>query len=153
MFSRTTKLKLITVTKDFLLGSRLLQLFQPFSKLFSFLHNFNLVTAWIHKHKKDKMLMNDFYTPVRTYDNRLKSFATIVEHYKINENPVCYLEFGVSGGGSFKWFLEHCKHPSSSFYGFDTFEGLPEDWGVFTKGDMIAPIPDVNDSRAHFIKG
>jgi O-methyltransferase len=153
MFNRATKLRFITRTKDFLLGSRILQVFQPFNKLFGFLYNFNLLTSWVHKHKNDKMLMNDFYKPVRNYDNRLKSFAAIVAHYKLNENPISYLEFGVSTGGSFRWFLKNCTHPGSAFYGFDTFEGLPEDWGVFAKGDMIAPIPEVNDARAHFIKG
>ncbi len=153
MFNRATKLKFITRTKDFLLGTRLLQLLQPFNKLYSFLYNFNLLTSWVHKHKNDKMLMNDFYTPKRNYDNRLKSFEAINAHYQLNETPVSYLEFGVASGGSFKWWLGHCPHASSRFYGFDTFEGLPEDWGLFAKGDMHSPIPEVNDSRALFIKG
>lgn len=153
MFSRTTKLKLITWTKDFLLASRLLQVFKPLNKLFFFLYNFNLLTSWVHRHKKDKVLMNDFYRSKRHYDDRLKSFAAITEHYRLNDTPVCYLEFGVCGGYSFRWFLEHCRNSESRFYGFDTFEGLPEDWGVFAKGDMIAAIPDVNDTRAMFIKG
>ncbi len=153
MFSRRTKLKYITLTKDFLLASRLLQIFQPLNKVFAFFYNFNLLTSWVHKHKKDKMLMNDFYSPVRDYDKRLASFAAIAAHYKLNDNPVCYLEFGVAYGHSFKWFLKNCIHPSSEFYGFDTFEGLPEDWGLFAKGDMHSVIPDVNDNRAHFVKG
>ncbi len=153
MSARMTKLRVIKFLKDFLLVSRLLQLLQPFNKLFFFIYNFNLLTSWVHKHKKDKALMNDFYRPVRNYDDRLKSFTAIVDHYKLNEMPVCYLEFGVASGNSFKWFLKNCTNQSSCFYGFDTFEGLPEDWGLFAKGDMHSAIPEINDSRGMFIKG
>lgn len=153
MSLRTKKLSVIKFTKDFLLATRLLQLFQPFNKLFGFIYNFNLLTSWVHKHKKDKMLMNDFYVPVRDYNNRLKSFAAIVESYNLKDNPVCYLEFGVFGGTSFKWWLSHCDNPDSRFYGFDTFEGLPEDWGLFAKGDMQSGIPQIDDKRGLFIKG
>jgi len=97
--------------------------------------------------------MNDFYKPSRNYDDRLKSFAAIAQYYKLNEVPVCYLEFGVASGHSFKWWINTCANPLSAFYGFDTFEGLPEDWGLFSKGDMQSPIPEVNDKRAQFIKG
>lgn len=153
MSLRDNKLKVIKFTKDFLLATRLLQIFQPFNKLFGFIYNFNLLTSWVHKHKRAQLLTNDFYRPVRHYDDRLKSFKAISEHYKLNESPVSYLEFGVAYGGSFKWWLAECTHPESRFYGFDTFEGLPESWGVFSKGDMHSPIPEVNDGRASFYKG
>jgi O-methyltransferase len=153
MSARMRKLSVIKFTKDFLLATRLLQLLQPLNKFFYTIYNFNLLTAWVHKHKKDKMLVNDFYTPIRHYDNRLNSFAAISAHYKLDEIPVCYLEFGVASGHSFKWWIKNCADPASRFYGFDTFEGLPEDWGLFSKGDMHSPIPEVNDNRALFIKG
>ncbi|MFI5196748.1 MAG: hypothetical protein ACHQD8_06640, partial [Chitinophagales bacterium] len=73
MFSRPAKLRLITRAKDFLLATRVLQVLQPFNKLFAFIYNFNLLTAWVHKHKKDNLLINDFYRPVRHYEDRLKS--------------------------------------------------------------------------------
>jgi O-methyltransferase len=153
MSLRSTQLGIIKFTKDFLLATRLLQLLQPFNRLFGFIYNFNLLTSWVHKNKKAQMLTSDFYRPVRRYDDRLKSFEAIAEHYKLKETPVCYLEFGVAHGGSFKWWLNTCKNPDSKFHGFDTFEGLPESWGVFAKGDMHSPIPEVNDNRATFYKG
>ena len=97
--------------------------------------------------------MNDFYTPKRNYDNRFNSFSAIIDAYKLNDSPLCYLEFGVSGGSSFRWWLKNCTNKSSRFFGFDTFEGLPEDWGHFAKGAMQAGIPEVNDDRVKFIKG
>jgi hypothetical protein len=153
MSLRTTQLRIIKFTKDFLLATRLLQIFQPINKLFGFIYNFNLLTSWVHKNKKAQLLTNDFYRPIRNYDDRLKSFTAITQHYNLDETPICYLEFGVASGNSFKWWLATAKSPASRFYGFDTFEGLPESWGVFDKGDMHSPIPEVNDSRASFYKG
>jgi len=152
MSARTVKLTIIKFSKDLLLASRLLQLLAPFNKVFSFLADFNRLTSWIHKHKKG-LLVNDFYKPVRNYDDRLKCFEAIVDHYGLKDSPICYLEFGVASGNSFRWWLAHNDNPSSKFAGFDTFEGLPEDWGVFSKGDMSAAMPQVNDNRAQFVKG
>ena len=153
MFNRNAKLKLISQTKDFLLASRILQLLQPFNRFFGFVYNFNMLTSWVHEHKHDKLLMSDFYRRVRNYDDRLKSFTAIVNHYKLDQTPVNYLEFGVANGQSFKWWMNACKNSGSGFYGFDTFEGLPEAWGLFTKGDMSYAMPDINDKRGKFIKG
>ena len=153
MSLRTKKLSVIKFSKDFLLATRLLQLFQPFNKLFGFIYNFNLLTSWVHKHKKDNMLMNDFYVATRDYNNRLKSFSAIIDAYKLSDQPICYLEFGVFAGTSFNWWLTHNSNLSSRFYGFDTFEGLPEDWGLFAKGDMQSGMPKIDDTRGKFIKG
>ncbi len=153
MSVRTTKLVIIKFTKDFLLATRILQLLSPFNKLFAFLHDFNNLTSWVHRHKRDKALLNDFYRPVRSYEDRLKSFEAIVNHYQLNEQQITYMEFGVASGLSFKWWLNANKNPDSEFYGLDTFEGLPERWGLFAKGDMHSPIPEVNDQRAVFVKG
>ncbi len=153
MSARMAKLRVIKFTKDFLLASRILQLLQPLNKLFFFIYNFNLLTSWVHKNKKATLLMNDFYRPIRRYEDRYNSFEAILNHYPLNESGICYLEFGVAHGHSIKWWLNHCSHPDSRFYGFDTFEGLPEAWGVYAKGDMLSAIPEVNDDRALFIKG
>ena len=153
MSHKADKLKVLKFVKDFLLASRLLQLLQPFNRFFGFVYNFNNLTSWVHKHKKEKLLTNDFYRPFRHYDDRLKSFSAIAAEYKLSEIQVCYLEFGVASGGSFKWWMNTCANPASRFYGFDTFEGLPESWGVFDKGDMISALPELNDNRGLFVKG
>ncbi|MBS1687848.1 MAG: hypothetical protein JSS96_03930, partial [Bacteroidetes bacterium] len=80
-------------------------------------------------------------------------FRAIIDQYRLNDAGICYLEFGVAQGNSIKWWLKNCTHPDAVFYGFDTFEGLPEAWVVFDKGDMSSSIPVVNDNRAAFIKG
>ncbi len=99
------------------------------------------------------MLLNDFYRPKRNYTDREKSFAAVLSHYKLDTQPICYMEFGVANGGSFKWWMNASTNGASRFYGFDTFEGLPEDWGLFAKGDMNFGLPEVPDARGRFIKG
>lgn len=41
--------------------------------------------------------------------------------------PLDYLEFGVYRGDSIGWWLERLNY-ESNLYGFDSFEGLNEDW-------------------------
>jgi len=71
-------------------------------------------------------------------------------------DPITLLEFGVFEGYSIEFFAKLNKHPESRFYGFDSFEGLPEDWterdkkGAFNVGGSI---PKIDDSRVSFVKG
>lgn len=84
-------------------------------------------------------------------------------HYLNNEivknGPIDYLEFGVADGKSMRDWVQLNQHKASRFFGFDTFEGLPESWKVFTgpigKGAYSAggKIPEINDPRVEFIKG
>jgi hypothetical protein len=69
---------------------------------------------------------------------------------------VLYLEFGVHRGESIRYWAKLLSHPESQLHGFDSFEGLPENWdyvagtGYFsTNGE----IPAIDDLRVRFIKG
>jgi hypothetical protein len=73
--------------------------------------------------------------------------------------PVDYLEFGVYEGYTIKYWSTANLNAKSRFFGFDSFEGLPEDWsgsfvrvpkGTFTTNGMV---PDLNDPRITFLKG
>ena len=68
---------------------------------------------------------------------------------------VNYMEFGVAAGYSFDWFMGKNTNPGSRFYGFDTFDGLPEDWGPFKKGSFSNDnkVPVLKDSRGKYFKG
>ena len=77
----------------------------------------------------------------------------------IKHAPIDYLEFGVWKGASMRHWVGLNQNPTSRFFGFDTFEGLPEDWKLFTtvlpKGTFSAEtkIPEINDPRVKFVKG
>jgi O-methyltransferase len=73
--------------------------------------------------------------------------------------PIDYLEFGVYQGYTIEYWSRINKDPGSRFFGFDSFEGLPEDWsgafvrvpkGTFNTGGVI---PELDDSRVRFQKG
>jgi O-methyltransferase len=103
---------------------------------------------------KDDLLINDFYSKKRDYNKRHQLYDTVAAHYNLYTTDILYLEFGVAAAHSFKWWLAKNTNVDSAFYGFDTFEGLPEDWGRhFKKGDMSASLPDIDDRRAGFYKG
>lgn len=98
--------------------------------------------------------MNDYYSPIRDYTKRYQLYTFIAEKKVGQEQPILYLEFGVAAGASFEWWLAHNKHAASAFFGFDTFEGLPEKWGSFyEQGDMKFAMPDLQDTRGLFVKG
>lgn len=110
------------------------------------------LSKWIAT-EGQKALFNDFYTPTRNYDKRLSLFQFVLDHAQLGQEAIDYLEFGVCEAASFKWWLSHTHHAESRYYGFDTFEGLPEDWGTYNKGDMSAGLPTIDDTRAVFYKG
>lgn len=67
-----------------------------------------------------------------------------------------YLEFGVFEGASIRSWCVANQNPASRFFGFDSFEGLPEDWhsgkrkGAFSTGGKL---PEIADARVHFVAG
>lgn len=147
------KLSVIRFLKDFILYTGVLRIFAPLNHHFLFVSNFNRMRKWI-KQNRDGLLLNDFYSSKRDYNKRYQLYDTVARHYGLDTKPILYLEFGVAAAHSFKWWLAKNTNPDSEFHGFDTFEGLPEDWGRhFKKGDMSAALPDIDDRRAGFYKG
>jgi O-methyltransferase len=110
------------------------------------------MSAWVAKNRK--LAENDFPSKWN-YNKRFDLYKRIVEKEGIATQPINYLEFGVASGYSFKWFLKENVHPSSRFYGFDTFTGLPEDFGPLKKGHFNSNTlpPEINDTRGEFFQG
>jgi hypothetical protein len=69
--------------------------------------------------------------------------------------PLDYLEFGVSWGETLRLWTTLNPNADSRFFGFDTFEGLPEDWGRVPKGTFTTSkqLPSFPDPRVHLIVG
>lgn len=77
----------------------------------------------------------------------------------LKDEPVDYLEFGVYKGESMGYWTDIHRHPDSRFVGFDSFEGLPEDWTYFggtierSTFDAGGKPPAIADERVEFVKG
>jgi len=138
--------------KDLLLVSRVGVLLALLRFFFRFLYNFSMLSSWVNKMSR-RTAHSDFYTPFRNYSNRVKLHEYVISSHSLAEKPIHYLEFGVAGGTSFAWWVKANRHPGSRFFGFDTFEGLPEDWHFFKKGAFSFDIPFLEDERGTFIKG
>ena len=117
-----------------------------------FTANLLQLSKWVSKQNR-KNILNDFYRPFRKHNEREKLYSYVLEKEKLGEAEIIYLEFGVFQGAAFKWWMNANKNPASKFYGFDTFEGLPEAWGTYRKGDMSAVLPEIKDARHEFVKG
>lgn len=144
------KLFLIRKIKSNFIRFKLHALVEPLANVSLNLAYLSKISKWVRQQKPIKH--NDFYSHKWDYNKRYNLYKFLLEEEKLT-GRINYLEFGVSHGHSFKWWAEHNKNADSRFYGFDTFTGLPENWGHFDAGAMAAPIPDMNDSRANFIKG
>ena len=72
------------------------------------------------------------------------------------KDAIDYLEFGVFEGASMRSWCALNQNRESRFVGFDSFEGLPEDWhsgrkkGAFSTGGKQ---PEIADARVSFIAG
>lgn len=85
---------------------------------------------------KDKMKLSSVFLKV----DDIRNFAI----YRAIQNNTgdsknLFLEFGVYTGGSINLFSKQLKNINGTIYGFDTFEGLTEDWLThvfFPKGSL-----------------
>jgi O-methyltransferase len=146
-------IRIARIVKRVFLISKMHVIFMPFVNIWrnaAYLTKLSKFAA----DNKNVTSFNDYPTWKFDYTKREKAYDFIIENF-IKTEPIQYLEFGVCGGNSFKWWVEKIKNASSTFHGFDTFEGLPEDWGPFKKGDMGTnkQVPNIDDKRVHFYKG
>jgi O-methyltransferase len=145
-------IKAIRKIKSNLIRLKFHIIFGPFSKLLVTMAYISKLSKWVRQTPKPGF--NDFYTKSHDYSRRYELYKHVIQSE--NLSSIYYIEFGVAEGQSFKWWVENIKNEDSRFVGFDTFSGLPEDWGYFKKGDMSAndSFPDVNnDIRCQFVKG
>lgn len=118
----------------------------PYSKVLDRLNSNAQLFRFIREH------------PVSIVQDRENFHRYIYSNYCGNRE-LCYLEFGVFRGESLRWWTEFNTKEGSRFIGFDTFEGLPENWsllfGEFKAGtySTAGKLPDISDSRVTFIKG
>lgn len=117
------------------------------------LHQFQMVVNYMKLGQW--MAANDFHTEKRVL-NRHAVFAAVAE--QVCDRKVLYLEFGVFKGASMRYWSSVLKHSEAILHGFDSFEGLPEDFdvgGPYVKStfDVGGEIPHIEDVRVQFFKG
>lgn len=131
---------------------RLHRVFRPLAYAFEWLARMTALSAWIENNRS--FLFND-YPSGFDYQKRYQLYEQVRAAEELDDVPVTYLEFGVAAGHSFRWWVSNLQHPEARFYGFDTFTGLPEDWGPFKAGDMSNgnKPPEIADDRVRFFQG
>jgi O-methyltransferase len=131
----------------------LYKLLSPFNSTLLKLYYLGRQGEWIDQ-LKGKNGFNDFYSGKYDFMKMFGLFRHISES-ELSGTEIDYLEFGVFKGRSIKWWVENKTEPGSWFYGFDTFKGLPEDFGEFKKGSLSADdqLPSISDKRCIFYKG
>lgn len=146
------KLFFIRYIKITFIYLRLHVFFNLFSGFFSNLSYLSKLSSWANKNRK--VDYNDFPSKWN-YEKRYPLYQWVLEKENLILNPVNYLEFGVASGQSIRWFLSQITNPESRFYGFDTFTGLPEDFGVYKKGmfNNNTQPPPIDDKRVKFYQG
>jgi len=77
---------------------------------------------------------------------------------EVGDRQALYLEFGVWKGDATRYWSKILKNPRSILHGFDSFEGLPEDydWRMdMSRGkfDVGGQIPHLDDPRVRFFPG
>jgi hypothetical protein len=97
------------------------------------------------------------FSPIYWVEDRRKLISTLAE--LVCNVEVLYLEFGVWQGDSIRQWAGLLKHTDCRLHGFDSFEGLPEEWNahgsILKKGHFSTKgkIPDIEDNRVRFFKG
>jgi hypothetical protein len=102
----------------------------------------------------DLQHLRDAYS-CRSFGDRAEMYRAVHES-SIRGDAVDYLEFGVYQGDSMRQWVSLNEHKDSRFFGFDSFEGLPEDWRAGQgKGhfDVRGVMPQIDDPRVKFVKG
>jgi O-methyltransferase len=118
-----------------------------------FIGNSLKLSSWIANQRKNKLPFDDYFKIFRNYKGRFKLHEFVITSENLKNPQIDYLEFGVAEGISFEWWLKENQNAKSRFFGFDTFEGLPQDWGIFKKGEMGSNELRFQDNRYKFIKG
>lgn len=144
------KFTIIRLAKSIFIKLRLHYIFGPLEGFFLQLSQLSKMSRWANKHKN--IPGNDFFSKW-DYQKRFTLYESIINTENLNQE-INYLEFGVAQGTSFQWWMTKNTNPSSRFHGFDTFTGLPEDFGPYKKGYFNSgSIPHIIDDRGKFYQG
>jgi O-methyltransferase len=145
------KFTIIRFFKSTFIRLRLHALFYPFTGIWQQMTWMTKLSKWASENRN--IAFNDFPC-TWDYNKRYDLYKYVFKNEILNLD-INYLEFGVADGHSFNWWMTENNHPASCFYGFDTFTGLPEDFGPYKKGTFANSnnIPAIKDNRGKFYRG
>lgn len=109
---------------------------------------FNVVNLNVHFHKN--IIKKDVSVPCFEDWKREQLWDYCLK--QIGNDPIDFLEFGVFKGYSINYWAKKNINPRSRFFGFDSFQGLPEKWGK-ENFDARGTTPKTDDGRISFIVG
>lgn len=95
---------------------------------------------------------------IEVFAKREEMFCAVNE--RLENRRIAYLEFGVWKGDSLRAWTDINTNEKSCFYGFDSFEGLPEHWvkgfghaTVQGQFGLSGVMPSIQDARVTLING
>lgn len=115
------------------------------------LHNHSLDVYYMYFKEEKEKCYNEFkkYFKTSTFikSNNIKQYAIKKSFKNNNDSNLLYLEFGVWKGESINLLSKHTK----KMYGFDSFEGLRDDWHGFSgvaqeSFSLEKKLPKVNNN-------
>jgi hypothetical protein len=109
----------------------------------------------LNKNVQYQQVLDTTFAHAKHFDSRFGLYEFLNREVLANE-PIQYLEFGVWEGVTLRKWREINTNPKSSFCGFDSFEGLPEDWNAnHPKGafHVNGKLPEIGDDRVRCVKG
>lgn len=115
------------------------------------IHKLNSVINYL---EVGRWLKANGFNATPRYSDRWLMYSALAQ--PLSEEHVVYLEFGVYEGYTLRRWAKLLTNPKSSFHGFDSFEGLPENWdGLRPKGtfDVKGAIPHYDDTRVKLHQG
>ena len=92
---------------------------------------------------------------LEVHERRSQFYDEVAKEFNLDTARVSYLEFGVYKGKSLEYWLTKNTNSESNFHGFDTFTGLPQDWGHVPQGHFSTEgrTPPIKDDRCAFHVG
>lgn len=115
---------------------------------------FRLLTSAVSYLEVGRWMKTKGFGTSNRVKERLELFELLASW--VANRHVLYLEFGVAHGRSMRLWSSLLKNPSSALHGFDSFEGLPQDWntdGPAGTYSQNGKVPEIDDPRITFHKG
>jgi hypothetical protein len=110
--------------------------------------------AFVNHLKLGRWMRDHGFQFDRTLPDKWAVFDVVAA--KVQDKRVLYLEFGVFKARTTRYWSAKLRHPEARLHGFDSFEGLPEEWADHASGKIFnagGEIPVIADARVKFFKG